>query len=212
MKDIEVKFHWKFAGPLHVGVGLSAAGYADRLVRLLNGMPQIPGEAVKGAIRGSAERIARWLEGIEGAEAEDNSAPRNRVLQRLFASGEKAAFYRFQAARFAAGGAKATVSATAIGDNGVALDETLRTVEVWSRGADFEVVIRGYSGCWDDEQADDWRDLLFLKAAILATEGLGGKKGIGYGQLTCCGLDGCETLKRTETVRMLREHLQRNRM
>src|ERR1039458_4197280 len=84
MKDIEVKFHWKFAGPLHVGVGLSAAGYADRLVRLLNGMPQIPGEAVKGAIRGSAERIARWLEGIEGAEAEDNSAPRNRVLQRLF--------------------------------------------------------------------------------------------------------------------------------
>jgi CRISPR/Cas system CSM-associated protein Csm3 (group 7 of RAMP superfamily) len=212
MNSVELNFHWTFTGPLHMGTGLSAAGYADRLVRLVNGVPQIPGEAVKGAIRGSAERIARWLEGIEELEAEDNSAPRNRVLQRLFASGEKAAFYRFQGANFTGGGTKTRVSATAIGENGVALDETLRTVEVWSRGADFEVVIRGYQGSWDDEQTDDWRDLLFLKAAIMATEGLGGKKGIGYGQLACCGLSGCEILSRTETIRMLREHLQRNRM
>ena len=212
MTDIEVKFQWTFTGPLHVGTGLSSSGYADRLVRLRHGVPEIPGEAVKGAIRGSAERLARWLGGLDGLEAEDNSIPRNRVLSRIFAPGEEAPFYRFQPAKFAEGGAKGRISGTAIGVNGVALDETLRTIEIWGRGATFQVAIAGYGGSWNQEQTADWCDLLFLRAAVLATEGVGGKKGIGYGQLTCSALIDCEALARAETIGLLREHLERNRM
>ena len=192
---LTVTFTWRIDGPLHVGDGMSRAGYADRLVRKRDGSLILPGDAVKGAIRGSAERLAAWLlaqQGLSQAEErEDHSVPRNRVVERIFAPLElpgAGACYRFRPGK--AEGKPRTIAATQIDDDsGVADDDTLRIIEVAPRGLTFDLGIQGWGGAWDDETSRDRDDLLFLGAAILAADGIGGKRGIGCGRIVCEQID-----------------------
>lgn len=182
--DIEMKAVWAFDGPLHMGTGLSQAGVADRIVRFdTNGKAHIPGDAVKGAIRGAAERIVRWLVPVAKDEVDAHSIPRHPVLRRLFLEPQPGrAFYRFYPATYWNGGARRTVSSTAIDRaTGVAKDETLRTIQSWGPGARFEVTIRGFGGQWDDAGAVEARDLPLLAAALISADLIGGRKGTGHG-------------------------------
>src|ERR1035441_1524932 len=62
MMPVKVTFTWKIRGSLHIGTGMSRLGDVDRIIRLdRQGEPAIEGEQLKGAIRGSAERLIRWL-------------------------------------------------------------------------------------------------------------------------------------------------------
>ena len=62
MTDVTLRWTWTFRSPLHCGSGISRAGLADRLVQLdEQNNPVIVGDAVKGALRMSAEQVAAWL-------------------------------------------------------------------------------------------------------------------------------------------------------
>lgn len=182
--NIELKVAWSFNGPLHVGTGLSRPGVADRTFRVdAEGRPYIPGDAVKGAIRGAAERITRWLiEGVED-EAEDHSTPKHPALRRLFLPPRQGSgFYRFFPAIYRDGGSPASISTTAINrETGIAKDETLRTIENWSGGSRFEVTIRGLGGDWESVGSEDYKDLPLLTAAIVSADFVGGGKATGHG-------------------------------
>src|ERR1017187_2779010 len=101
MNSLEITCFWKRDGPLHAGTGLSRMGYADRLIRRNpDGQAFIPGDAVKGTVRMSAERLLRWLLPDAEAEKEDKSAPTHPVLRRLFQPDEYGVFYRFAPALY----------------------------------------------------------------------------------------------------------------
>src|SRR4051794_299744 len=90
---------WSLEGPLHAGTGLSRGGFADRLIcRRSDGTAFLRGDAVKGAIRMSAERLLHWLVPDAEPEDEDKSFPKNAVLRRIFQPDESALFYRFEQA------------------------------------------------------------------------------------------------------------------
>ncbi len=167
MSGFKLEFTWVFDTPIHFGTGLSRSGFADRLIRLdANKNPYLPGDAVKGAVRGSAERLARWLGAPVKVEAEDHSLPGHPVLERLFrASDENGRYYRFGAGRFERGGSNVTFSSTAIDQkSGAAKDDTLRTLQAWSRGARFRIGIHGFQGDWEDPDSHDRAELLFCAA------------------------------------------------
>jgi CRISPR/Cas system CSM-associated protein Csm3 (group 7 of RAMP superfamily) len=177
MSRIEITWKWCFSGALQIGTGLAKAGDADRLIRLENGQPFIPGDAVKGAIRGSAERLVRWL-GAVLPEDDDSSTPKHPALIRLFASGGDGPWIRFEPASFVSGGKLMHVSQTAIyPDTGAARHASLRISESWSRGAEFEVKATG-RGVALTPRSDE---ILLLAAAIVGVEQVGGRRGIGAG-------------------------------
>jgi hypothetical protein len=199
---------WSFPEAVHIGTGLSREGAADRLIRVerrrkkrlsadddqpddlekwdprdLIEVPLIPGDAVKGAIRGSAERVVRWLVPDLREEAADHSLPEHPAVGRIFAS-QAQPFYRFSAARYIdrSGGRKARISGTAINsETGIAKEETLRVMESWGGGASFQFLIEGFGGHWKDADSTDHLDLALLLAAFLSTTSVGGRKGAGYG-------------------------------
>src|ERR1039458_4207656 len=122
MAAFQLTATWSFRSQFHIGTGLSGGG-ADRAVRkrtilrdddepdestsaVVRGprtIPEVSGDAIKGAIRGSAERMVRWLiHPRELPEQEDNSWPRHPALRRIFAwksleptGGRLPASYRF---------------------------------------------------------------------------------------------------------------------
>src|SRR5881397_143318 len=99
--NLAIQCHWKLLGPLHAGTGLSRGGYADRLIRRdADGNPFLPGDAVKGAIRMSAERLLRWLHPqFPIREEEDKSLPTHPILRRIFQPDDSGVFYHFAPAR-----------------------------------------------------------------------------------------------------------------
>jgi CRISPR/Cas system CSM-associated protein Csm3 (group 7 of RAMP superfamily) len=210
MTDMEITWKWKVTAPLHIGNGFSRAGFVDRCVRVEKEHAVIPSEAVKGAIRGAGEQLARWL-GATVKETEDASFPRIPVLRRIFAPSEDRRFYRFRGCISEQPVKPYTLTSTKI-DPGtrVALDNTLRTIELLPRGATFLGRVQLLAGEWDDSAKCDSKDLLFLLVAIVSTEGIGGKKGSGLGRLQC--LDLCangkpyaDILTKLEVMQSLRE-------
>ena len=188
MMDMEITWKWKVTAPLHIGSGLSRAGFADRCVRVEKGHAVIPSEAVKGAFRGTSEQLARWL-GATEKETEEASLPKIPVLRRIFAPTEDRRFYRFRGCISEEKVKAYTLTSTKIDPRTrVALDNTLRTIELLPRGATFPGRIQLLAGEWDDNAKCDSQDLLFLLAAIASTEGIGGKKGSGLGRLQCLDL------------------------
>jgi len=169
--------------------------------RRRNGQPFIPGDAVKGAIRGSAERLVRWL-GVVLGEEEDNSAPKHPALRRLFASGGDGPGIRFEPAKFLGGGELVRVSQTAINsDTGVARHATLRVSESWSPGAEFHVTATGRAAALKP----DSDEILLLTAAIVGVEQVGGRRSVGAGGVELSNLSisggqkvalGADSLKR----------------
>jgi CRISPR/Cas system CSM-associated protein Csm3 (group 7 of RAMP superfamily) len=222
MNRIDLKFSWTFSGPLHVGTGMSRIGGADRLIRLSGDTPYIPGEAVKGAVRGAAERLAHWLTPpdapAEAPRRDTDSTPRHPVLRRIFAPASAwsgAAYYRFNPAKLSLETETIELASTAINhDTGAALRHTLRLVQAVSAGACFKGAITAYAEDWSTPECQ--ADLMFLCAALAATDAVGGKKGAGYGQVACviqeCGagqgkvVDWCD-LGKTCTIEMLQRHM-----
>lgn len=215
--NITIKFEWTAQGPTHVGTGISRLGHADRLIRCdWEHRPVIPGDAVKGAIRGTAERLLRWLLPGTPQGPEESSMPDHPVLRRIFAPQEISQFYRFQPASLVHGSPNlvVTVSSTAIDyQSGTAKTDSLRTMESLVRKASFQGIIKAYNGDWSNSNSPDYWDLMFLWAAILATDGVAGKKGAGYGRVLLSN-PSCESdvphpkeLKNPETIARLREYL-----
>ncbi len=227
MAELTIRFTWKVETPLHVGTGMSRAGYVDRVVRSHDGRPYLPGDAVKGAIRGSAERLYHWLVPTAKPEADDekSSLPRNGVLCRIFApEALKASTYAEPAASSAAyrfppslslDPAKTDRSASTRIDSetGAAMGHTLRFIERWVRVETFPIAIEASGGDWAREP--DFLDLQFLFMAVLCADAVGGKRGIGYGRVEIRGLPAIlagidrATLAERATVEAVRSHLQR---
>lgn len=186
MSQIRIEFVWKTASPLAIRSG-HASGALDAAVRSRDGKPEIPGEAVKGAIREAAERLLRWQSKLTVTE-DDGSPwfPPTERLRRIFACGspgrrnEPHAFYKFNTTV----GSKALrlrLSSTAIHtETGTAKDETLRTLEYWAKDIVFNVRIDGRNGQWR-KGGKDYEDLQLLLAAILSTTAVGGDQGSGSG-------------------------------
>ncbi len=216
MSEVTIEFNWKIRGPLHVGTGLSRIGDADRLIRLsADDSPYIPGEAVKGAVRGAAERLARWLGAdVKAGESDADSTPKHPMLRRLF-SPHAEALYRFSPAVLRSPSTKpVALPSTAIDhETGTALDHTLRLVESLRGGAVFRARVM-YRGVTPPER----QDCIFLMAAITATDAIGGKKGIGWGQVECQGVQligdvngspGWKDLTDVQVLEELRQELAR---
>ena len=176
-----------FHEPLHLGTGLSQAGVADRTIGLdAKNEPILRGEAVKGAIRGSAERLLRWLvpQFSEQEEQDDHSLPPLPTLERIFRGGGKPPFYRFDAGVYQDGGKLQQIAATRIeSQTGVAANQTLRILQSWTPGARFQITLRGFQGQWADLGHTDFQDLTLLLTALVCTDAIGGRKGSGHGGL-----------------------------
>jgi len=187
MKRFELTAVWRVSGSLHIGTGLSRNGVADRIIRIgpSTGRPMVPGDAVKGAIRGLAERTVRWLAPTTEPEGRDDSVPKHPALRRLFRVQSGEALYRFFPAIHIKGGKPVSVAGTSINpETGVARDETLRVLQSWSGGSTFRLRIEGRGGEWLDSNSRDYLDLILLLAALVSTDGIGGHKGTGQGAVT----------------------------
>ena len=194
MNDLSIRCLWETERPLHLGTGISRAGYADRIIQLVNGKPRIRGEAVKGAIRGAAERLSRWLDYKQGPEETDGSSPTHPVLRRIFAAleaGPCKCLYRFHPAQFESKkGEPFLFASTAINPiTGTAQEQTLRVIEAWPRDALFRFEVSASGGDWQSGEHPDYWDAMFIVAAILCTEQVGGKRGVGFGTVRCQELE-----------------------
>ena len=194
LMNFELTAEFEFTEPLHFGTGLSLLGVADRTIGLdAKGKPMLRGEALKGAIRGNAERLVRWLltsQQSVTAEQEDHSLPPAGSLQRIFrGAGDDAAFYRFDTPRYVDGGQLQQIAATRIDNQtGVAANQSLRILQSWTPGARFGVTIRGFQGNWNQPGHSDVFDLTLLVAALVCTASVGGRKGVGHGGLQISSL------------------------
>lgn len=187
MKRFEVTWTWQVASPLHVGSGHSRPGFADRLVSVdSQGRPFVPGDAVKGALRLSAEEVAAWLghdqeRGAGGYDAKRTTEPTWEPLALLFGGGANA---HFRPGEVSGGSPTAVRAATAIDETGRARDNTLRQVEALM-AADSAAIESGVTVWFDDghhERLVQAAETLLL-AALAATESLGAKTGIGWGRV-----------------------------
>jgi len=180
MPEIVISWAWKLESPLHCGSGISQAGFADRLIqRDEHGWPIIPGDAVKGALRLSAEQIFAWLGNQQERIAYGEVAePTHPLLARLFGG---SACARFEAARPQVDAATMRLPGTRINrTTGRADDNTLRTIEVLAPG----VLLTTRCRLWP--QSDEEGKLLgsFLLACVAATESIGGRAGAGWGRVS----------------------------
>lgn len=196
---MSINFHltaeFKFTQPLHFGTGLSHLGVADRTIGLdAAGHPVLRGEAVKGAIRGSAERLIRWLltpQSVQN-EQEDHSLPPPGSLYRIFRGDgdpRSGPAYRFDTPLYLDGGQLQQIAATRIDHHtGVAANQSLRVLQSWTPGARFRITIRGFQGDWDQPAHRDYLDLTLLVAALVCADSAGGRKGAGHGSLEISAL------------------------
>ena len=187
MSSLRIEFRWEILDLLHIGTGLSRIGYADRVIRVDHkGIPFIPGGAVKGAVRGAAERVARWLCRSIPPETETESMPKHPMLRRIFAPQPGDPFCRFVDARLAGpAGEPMRLSSTAINDSGSAKANTLRTIEAWNGSGNFASTIEVLCPELTAYRASRGFDLDLLLAAILSVEAIGGKKNSGFGAVKC---------------------------
>jgi hypothetical protein len=95
--------------------------------------------------------------------------------------------------------------------SGVAESQSLRTIEEWRRGIQFDCVVTVAGADWTKKEHCD--DLLLLCTAIAATDSIGGKRSGGAGYVAC-GLTmpsvlGQDCTLSAETMERLRRHLQK---
>lgn len=201
MSQLKIKWVWKLKGQFHIGTGIGRVGYADSILRKDGeGNFFIPGDAVKGAVRESAERLMHWLLPDREKNEPSTSFPDLPLLKSVFAPQPEKTFYRFYPGRpFGAIPSIMCPASTAIKNaNGVADDATLRITETLAPDVTFHVSLTGENGTWNTENISDKMTVLFLLASILVTESIGGKKGVGHGEVTVgslsCEVDGMDIL------------------
>lgn len=217
MPHMRITFSWMTTTSLAIRTG-HAAWAVDAVVRARDGNPEIPGEAVKGAIREAAERLLRWYGKLTVREEGSPWFPPTPQLRRIFACdlagppGTPHALYKFNNAVWQPGEDRQTVhkmnvSSTAIRIGAeIAEDETLRSLEYWKKGIHFALSVEGWNGEWS-EGTRDFDDLLFLLAAIVSVTAVGGNQGTGSGQVSidefAVDVDGTAVLSKPDILQRL---------
>lgn len=183
MVRLEMTWTWTTLSSLHCGSGLSEPGYADRLVQTdLKGNPVLLGDAVKGALRMSAEQVLSWLKANDAhyhhSSHTGSAEPEHAVLAALFGGAGRQHYAPGTLGSTAV--AKTVTAATAIDrHSGRAKDDTLRYIESVDRGARFECRCT----IWFDREQLVEPSITLLLAALAATESVGAKAGIGWGKV-----------------------------
>lgn len=184
MARVDLSWTWELCSPLHCGSGVSCPNTADRLVsRDGQGKPYIPGDAVKGALRMAAEQIIAWLSKPKESVYQGNTAePRCKLLASLFGGRARS---HFEPARLQSEQQILRLASTAIDhQTGVAKKDTLRTVEAVAAGAKFSAACSVWlEPTSPSKEIKEEPSLTLLLAALAAAEAIGGKAGIGWGQV-----------------------------
>ena len=182
-----VSWTWTFESPVHCGAGLSRPGVADALILRdprvagMDAPPWLTGDAVKGALRMSAEQVASWLGKSQTYEAGEPAEPKARPLALLF--GGDAMAHVGMPQRIIAGDATQTrvqvLASTAIDrSTGTADPQSLRQIEALFGAEQFRIEVSV------DVDASDAKAVeTLLLAAVSATEVVGAKGGIGWGRV-----------------------------
>jgi hypothetical protein len=151
---------------------------ADRLVCVDGeGKPYIRGDAVKGALRMSAAQVLEWLRrGRSDRSAIRSEDTGGAAYGRLFGGRGHA---HFEAGRLMNTHHIRALASTAIDkESGVARDDHLRQVQIVDAGARFRCKCTWWV---PDPLAEPVRTLAV--AALLTTESVGGRAGVGWGQV-----------------------------
>lgn len=135
MKDLNLKI--KFFSPWHCGSGLSAGADSDSVVlKDSNGLPYVPGRTLKGLLREAVEEYAAFA-GLsvdfdrafgKAADASFGSVPIKGEMfftDAVLSQRETAAIVANRVEKML----YVNKAATAIGDNGIVKDGSLRTIE-----------------------------------------------------------------------------------
>lgn len=150
----------------HAGSGLSAGARADSTVlKDVDGLPYLAGKTIKGLTREMAELLDETKfkecfgsEGVDIAECYfSNATIVKDVANEIISNGLQEKLYD-------------TIASTAIGDNGIAIDNSLRTIEVV-----VPVTLEGYIDDVPDELVEDLSKSLKMIKRI----GLNRNRGLG---------------------------------
>ena len=173
---LEAKWTWAVDTAMHLGSGLSRAGFADRLIqRDAQGNPRLPNDAVKGALRMSAERVAAWLGASQEAFYHENEpyAPATRPMQLLF--GETSGYSAGRLTDRTRTRSR-VVSSTAIdAESGTARHDTLRNIE-FLNSADLAFECAAQFELIPAAESSEFVETL-LAATLAATDNVGAKAG-----------------------------------
>ena len=193
MSEIEIEFEWRIASRFQTGSGISRPGGADHCIRVdAAGNPVLTPEAAKGAIRQSAEAVARWLVPLPASV--DAAATCHVIgfptLYRLLSGGSGTHFWRIGTPVLVQpDGNVTTYASTAIDPNTrVAKTDHLRREEYWEGSPIFRIRYEGYGLDLAPETAD-WYETFFLLLAIVSAEEIGGSRGTGSGEVLLESLD-----------------------
>lgn len=178
-REIILTWKWHLDSPLHCGSGLSRPGVADSLVyRDALGIPMVNGDAVKGAFRMSSEHILQWTELAGQSSRLDLD---REARDRLYLTPGKAIF---RSARFDSTPATENLMQTAIdGDRGVARENSLRRIEVTSKGAE----LSSSAILWL-EDSEVPATIGFFIRSLAGVETLGGMTSSGKGRVRVTAL------------------------
>jgi CRISPR/Cas system CSM-associated protein Csm3 (group 7 of RAMP superfamily) len=224
MSRLKIEWQWTLKGQFHIGAGIGRVGYADSILRKDGqGKFFIPGDAVKGAVREGAERFLHWLWPARCTVSPSTSFPDHPLIEALFAPPPDKPFYRFLSGK-QNGDQSMRMSSTAIRNaTGVADDTTLRIIETLPPKTAFTVSITGEGGEWLTEGGADRMALIFLLAALYTVEAVGGKRGVGHGEVAVegltCAVDDRDILEdllpgkvwQRETLEQLRQHVEQTK-
>lgn len=191
---MEINWLWTFTTPSSIGTGIAATWLTDHLIAMRDGKPWLGGDAVKGAIRMSGERLVRWLCPETPAEEEDRSVSQHPALQRLFTwnpGTTGGADYRYLPAIPQSPAAVTPLirfSTAVEPGRSTAKDKTLRSRQLAPRQYSFSMRIVGLGGDWTASDSPDSLDLRLLVAALLACDAVGGGRSGGLGEVTVSNL------------------------
>ncbi len=179
MKKIyyEITFHTDW----HCGSGLAAGADVDALViKDKDGLPYVPGKTMKGLLKEASEEIVGFSELMDAAYGKGNNSQKaDGVMSSLYFSNaimleqEQKAIIANNLSQYM----YRTISGTAIDDNGIAKDTSLRKVQVT-----IPCVLHGEIIIMSDElekKTEELNDLFEKAFAYVKRLGVGRNRGLG---------------------------------
>ncbi len=165
---MELSYKVTFLDYWHIGSGLSAGARSDSTVlRDEAGLPYLPGKTLKGLAREAAESICDtvFVEKYFGKEGVDMAQAyfTNAVLPK--GESEEIMTYKLQNSLYT------TVASTQIGENGVAVDDSLREIEV--------VIPLGLEGKVLDIESQEEKVQMLKVLKMIKRMGLNRNRGLG---------------------------------
>lgn len=175
-----IRYKIEFYTYWHCGSGLSAGADVDLLaIKDEEGFPFIPGKTVKGLIREATETLVKlnpgrypsWDE-VEKIFGQDNSLQGCAFFSNAELPDEdKAALKPYAEHLFTA------LSSTAIGDDGIALEHSLRRIEVA-----LPCVLTGEIMRWPDDEKGENENIKLIEDSLAFVKRLGENRNRGLGR------------------------------